>query len=212
MKKFDTFLFMNGIRKSEMAEYLGVSNSFITKLINESRSIPEDKLRKILENPDWDTSILTDKGGGGGGGLRSKPEGTDEYSYIPLLPFSAVAGFLTDNNREDAFGRSAVVFEDFSARGADCAIRVDGDSMYPRYSNGDILAVRIIKDPSFVQWGKVYVLSTTQGCVVKKLLPDPMAEDRIICHSENHEAYPDYSIPMSDVLAVGIVVGHAGVE
>lgn len=66
MKKFDTFLFMNGIKKSEMAEYLGVSNSFITKLINESRSIPEDKLRKILENPDWDTSILTDKGGGGG--------------------------------------------------------------------------------------------------------------------------------------------------
>lgn len=123
-----------------------------------------------------------------------------------------MAGFLTDNNREDAFGRSAVVFEDFSARGADCAIRVDGDSMYPRYSNGDILAVRIIKDPSFFQWGKVYVLSTTQGCVVKKLLPDPAAEDRIICHSENHEAYPDYSIPMSDVLAVGIVVGHAGVE
>lgn len=130
---------------------------------------------------------------------------------IPLLPFSAVAGWMADNNKADSSIETMVV-EDFSARGADCAIRVEGDSMYPRYKNGDILAIRILKDPSFFQWGRVYVLNTTQGCVVKRLLPCEGDETRIICHSENTKNYPDYKIMKEDILGVAIVVGHAGVE
>ena len=141
-------------------------------------------------------------------GQKQKNNGTQ----IPLLPFSAVAGFMSDNNGVDAFRNGSVSFADFSDRGADCAIRVDGDSMYPRYCSGDILAIKILKDPSFFQWGRVYVLSTTQGCVVKKLFPYPGDDTRLLCHSENCENYPDYTIPKEDVLAVAIVVGHAGVE
>ena len=132
---------------------------------------------------------------------------------LPLLPFSAVAGYMSGGNDIDAFrSEEAVSVPDFSERGADCTIRVDGDSMYPRYSNGEILAIRIIKDPTFFQWGKVYVLSTNQGCVVKILLPDPKDPERIVCRSVDSERYPDYSISMSDVFGVAIVVGHAGVE
>ena len=130
---------------------------------------------------------------------------------IPLLPFAAIAGWMTDNNHPDSSFETMIV-SDFSARGADCAIRVEGDSMYPRYKNGDILAIRILHDPSFFQWGRSYVLSTSQGCVVKKLFPDPTDDNNIICHSENHEHYPDYKIMKQDILGVAIVVGHAGVE
>ena len=136
---------------------------------------------------------------------------TKTTKQIPLLPFSAVAGWMTDNNHPD-YSFETMIVSDFSARGADCAIRVEGDSMYPRYKNGDILAIRILHDPSFFQWGRSYVLSTSQGCVVKKLFPDPTDDNNIICHSENHEHYPDYKIMKSDILGVAIVVGHAGVE
>ena len=105
-----------------------------------------------------------------------------------------------------------MVVDDFSSRGADCAIRVEGDSMEPKYKNGDILALRVLKDPSFFQWGRVYCLSTTQGCVVKRLFPDKENPNNIICHSENTENYPDYKIIKEDILGVAIVVGHAGVD
>ena len=131
---------------------------------------------------------------------------------IPLLPFGALAGYMGENNGVQSFSGETVYFPDFSERGADCAIRVEGDSMIPRYNSGDVLAIRILRDPAFFQWGRCYVISTTQGCIVKRLFPDPDDPEGIICHSENSEMYPDYKITKSDVLAVAIVVGHAGVE
>ena len=131
---------------------------------------------------------------------------------IPLLPFGALAGYMGENNGVQSFTGETVYFPDFSERGADCAIRVEGDSMIPRYNNGDVLAIRILHDPTFFQWGRCYVVSTTQGCIVKRLFPDPSDPDAIICHSENSEMYPDYKITKSDVIAIAIVVGHAGIE
>lgn len=149
----------------------------------------------------------------GYGEMLNEKGGGDRSPAIPLLPFSAVAGSLAENTPVDLLHAiDTYVVPDFSARSADCAVRVDGDSMYPKYSNGDILAIRIIKDPTFFQWGRVYVLSTNQGCVIKRLFPDPDDPDGIICHSENSANYPDYKINKQDIIGVAIVVGHAGIE
>lgn len=149
----------------------------------------------------------------GYGEMLNGKGGGDRSPAIPLLPFSAVAGSLAENTPVDLMHAiDTYVVPDFSARSADCAVRVDGDSMYPKYSNGDILAIRIIKDPTFFQWGRVYVLSTNQGCVIKRLFPDPDDPDGIICHSENSANYPDYKINKQDIIGVAIVVGHAGIE
>ena len=143
---------------------------------------------------------------------KDAPKTGAKIPGIPLLPFGALAGYMGENNGVQSFTGETVYFPDFSERGADCAIRVEGDSMIPRYNNGDVLAIRILRDPAFFQWGRCYVISTTQGFIVKRLFPDPSDPDGIICHSENSEMYPDYKITKSDVLAVAIVVGHAGVE
>lgn len=146
--------------------------------------------------------------------LRGTSESNDGVGpTIPLLPFSAVAGSLSENipvGTTEIIDR--YVIPDFSARGADYAIRVDGDSMWPKYANGDILAIRILREVTFFQWGKVYCLATNQGCVIKRLFPDPNDKDGIICHSENTENYPDYAIKKTDIYGVAIVVGHAGIE
>ena len=84
--------------------------------------------------------------------------------------------------------------------------------IYYFHHNGEILAVKAIQDPTFFQWGKVYVLSTNQGCIVKRLFPDPADDMAIVCHSENTENYPDYKITKDDILHVGVVVGHIGIE
>lgn len=187
-------------------DFTGINSGTINKILD---GVSTTTLAKIVAAcPELNTNWLLL---GEGEMLKDSP--TESVGTIPLLPFSAVAGSLAENTPIDT--RMAVeryVIPEFSARGADCAIRVDGDSMYPRYSNGEILAIRVIKDPTFFQWGKVYVLSTNQGCVIKRLFPDPNDEDGIICHSENTENYPDYKITKQDIYGVAIVVGHAGIE
>jgi SOS-response transcriptional repressor LexA len=159
--------------------------------------------------PDLDLNWLFT---GKGAMLKTDSAFHQELKTLPILSFSAVAGSLSDNNGSDfPEPLEEIYVPDFAARGADYGIRVDGDSMYPKYHSGEILAIRVIKDPSFFQWGMVYVLSTNQGCVIKRLFPDPLDPDTVICHSDNSDNYPDYKLKKSDILGIAIVVGHIGV-
>lgn len=206
------FIENRGLSKNRFEEICGLSKRYVSNI---SQSIQPDKIKKIsLKFPELNTGwLLTGEGEmlfTSDDNAQNVPD--SRIKLIPLLPFSAAAGYMMENNGWDPFRGEAISVKDFTDRGADCAIRVDGDSMVPRYNNGDMIAIKILKDPSFFQWGRVYVLSTTQGCVVKKLFPDPNDSEKILCHSENTINYPDYSIPKAEVLAVAIVVGHAGVE
>lgn len=58
MTDFQLFIDANGLLKKSIAEYLSVSNAFITQLCNGSRTLPEDKLAQIKANTDWDTSMF----------------------------------------------------------------------------------------------------------------------------------------------------------
>lgn len=60
MADFEDFLKKNNLKKSAVAQYIGVSNGFITQIINGSRSLPHDKLLKIIANPNWDVSMLNE--------------------------------------------------------------------------------------------------------------------------------------------------------
>lgn len=101
---------------------------------------------------------------------------------------------------------------DFENKGVKFLIRASGSSMYPKYSNGDILACRPVTDLSFFQWGKVYVLDTDQGPLVKRLFACPDDDDYLECRSENKENYPPFRIKKSSIRKVSIVVGVVRME
>jgi len=199
---------VNDLTQDELGEFLEMKKSFISKIENGKEKLPSAKFQKLMENPKgWDTSMLQHEIH-----IEHRASKRKESKGLPVLSFSAMAGYMGENNSvalSDEIERC--IIPDFTARGADFLIRVDGDSMYPRYANGELLAVRVI-EPTFFQWGRVYAMSTQQGCVVKKIFPDPSNENNILCHSENCENYPDYTIPKSEVLKFAIVVGHAGID
>lgn len=59
MTDFANFLFLNEIPKKEIAEFLGVSNVFVSKLCKGEKNLPKDKRERIMNNPyGWDTSPL----------------------------------------------------------------------------------------------------------------------------------------------------------
>ena len=61
MSDFEVFIKKNNLKKSAIAQYIGVSNGFITQIINGSRKLPHDKLLKIIANPDWDISMFGER-------------------------------------------------------------------------------------------------------------------------------------------------------
>lgn len=136
----------------------------------------------------------------------------DAGCMLPLIPLDVLAGNPNLDNpgiTEDDCEKYSV--PDFSCRGADFLIRVSGDSMSPRYCNGNIIACKIIRNVTFIQWGKPYVIDTEQGILVKLLYP---AEDpaTITCRSVNSALYPDFEIPKAEIRSFSLVVGLIALE
>jgi phage repressor protein C with HTH and peptisase S24 domain len=83
------------------------------------------------------------------------------------------------------------------------SMRVTGESMLPYIHPGDEVACLKIEESSFLQWGRIYVLFTSQGVIVKKIFD---AGDGIRCVSFN-ENYPDFVIPKCEIYSFNLVIG-----
>ena len=79
--------------------------------------------------------------------------------------------------------------------------------MYPKYSNGDMLACRKIAEILFFQWGKVYVIDSSQGVMIKRIYEDKENTQNISCVSDNKDHYPPFSIPKKDIRSLSMVLG-----
>ena len=131
---------------------------------------------------------------------------------IPLIPIDAVAGFNGwDENGISELDCARYDVPDFAAVHADFLIRVSGSSMYPKYSSGDILACRKILEVTFIQWGKIYVIDSQQGAMVKRLFEIEGDAEHILCKSDNAN-YPPFKLPKNEIRSLSIVVGAIRLE
>lgn len=114
---------------------------------------------------------------------------------IPVIPASARAGSL---------GEFAECVREYDCekmvtpiKGADYAIQVTGESMSPEYPNGSYAIIKRV-DTSFIPYGNVFVLDTTNGAVIKQVFPtdDPSVVE---CRSIN-PMYPPFKVPMTSIL------------
>lgn len=83
----------------------------------------------------------------------------------------------------------------------DFTMIVKGNSMEPKFEGGDEIAIKKVTD--VIEWGKVYVLDTSDGAVLKRLYDDG---DNYRCVSYNKE-YPDFNVSKASVFGVYRVVG-----
>lgn len=198
-----------GISISEFERNIGMSNNSFRKSLNNNGNIGSDKIENILKTyPDINIQwLLTGKGKM----LQSEHENqipiahkSNSNSGIPLIPISAMAGSFT--------GDMQVLYHDCEMydipcfRDADFLIPVKGDSMYPTYRSGDIVACRkLIKDNLFFQWSKVYVLDTDQGALIKRIKPGK-DEENIMIVSDN-ESYDPFNLHISHIYNIALVIG-----
>lgn len=200
---------------SEFEKTLNVANGYVNSI---SKSVGIDKINIILENfpninLEW---LLTGKGEMLKTDKPTDNQSTKEqitYKTLPLIPIDAIAGVPAGDFQGIRFEDCEQYrIPDFDSKGAEFLIRVNGSSMYPKYSNGDILACKKIDQILFIQWGKVYVVDSSQGSLVKRLFEDKENQENLICVSDNKENYPPFSIPKSDIRSLSIVIGVIRLE
>jgi len=203
-----------GISNVEIAEKTEVKPQFITNLTKGSKFPGEKFINKFCDAFNINQNDLYNKQKV----YFNEPVDIDAVAEsnkviesnrdgIPLIPVEAIAGLAKGDITVMSYDiADRYLVPEFSSRGVDYLIRVSGSSMYPKYSNGDILACKPILDLSFFQWGKVYVLDTDQGALVKRLF-EGKTDDSIECRSDNKDHYPPFQLPRTSIRSVSIVVG-----
>jgi phage repressor protein C with HTH and peptisase S24 domain len=142
--------------------------------------------------------------------LRGQDMPKDEEKHLdvpvktlPRIPVKASAGSLTtmvDGITEIQCEQFPVV-HNFPKY--DFTIHISGDSMVPYYISGDEVACLRITSATFIQWGRVHVLDTSQGIVIKRIYDNG---DTIRCVSYNPD-YPDFNVPKDEIFSYNLVVG-----
>ncbi|WP_303236579.1 S24 family peptidase [Phocaeicola coprophilus] len=194
------FVAYTGLSRRKFQERINVSNSYIQNI---SEGIGADVMNRIsIQFPDLNTSWLLT---GEGEMLKSSCDVVSQKSSNtrPRIPYDAAAGTLT----ETVEGVAEYQCEQVPIIGVfpryDFTIRIVGRSMEPEYFAGDEVACLRVNEKRFLQWGRVHVLDTTQGVVIKRIYDNG---DCIVCKSFNPE-FPDFSIPKEDIRSYNLVVG-----
>ena len=122
--------------------------------------------------------------------VMEQMDGGENAETIPVIPVEAMAGtlkeFFQSVNEYDCERMVSPI------KGADYAIKVNGDSMSPEIPNGSHILLKRINEEQFVEWGKIFCLDTANGAVIKRIFPtdDP---EVIECRSINPE-YPSFKV------------------
>ena len=208
-----------GLATSRFESLCGLSNGYVRNLKSQ---IGEDKLSAILSafpelSKIWlltgEGSMLVNNSANNlvntsntSAPAVSSSSIEEETKRVPLIPFEAQGGQL------DGFVRNGVTLAQCETvptpfKGAQFAISVRGQSMSPTYPSGCVLFIsKNIAD--WVEWGKVYVLDTENGVIVKQLAPSSLGNDFVCCKSFNDAPeFAPFDVPKSTIFGIYRVVG-----
>lgn len=189
------FLEESNISQAKFEKAAGLSNGYINNL----KSSPSaNKLQSIFNafpdiNPDW---LLT-----GSGEMYVDALSTTEnkdVQLVPLLPVAAQGGTLNDFVVSVKASECEKIISPI--RGVDYAMSISGDSMSPEYPSGAHILIKKINEKAFIDWGRVYVLDTCNGTVIKQLFPSDKP-DTLLCKSINPN-YPPFEVAFADIYGV----------
>ncbi len=205
LERIKQYIDYKGISIAAFEKSIGMSNASFGKCLKKGGAIGTDKLENILTvyseiSPNW---LIT----GNGEMLKGSNvviEPSKDGVGIPLIPVEAMAGFFA--------GEQTVLLQECDRyvvpafRNADFLIYVRGDSMQPRYFSGDMVACKKLSlSDIFFQWGKVYVVDTDQGALIKKVMRGT-SDESITLVSENTE-YEPFEISRQGIYNIALVMG-----
>lgn len=200
------FLEYLGISQQKFETETKLSNGFVNNI---GYNISEKSTKRIAERyPELNITWLKSGVGsmlttGDNEVTLETPEDDNQETtakLVPLLPIAAQGGSLNDFvvSVKDSDCEKVVS----PIKGAQFAMPVSGDSMAPEYPNGSQIFIKRINEKAFIEWGKVYVLDTCNGTVIKILVPSEK-DGYVRCLSINKDPiFAPFDVSWSDVYGV----------
>lgn len=206
IKEFD-------ITQNEFADRIGIDRSNFSKHINNKLPISDSLINKIVVSLEISKSWLQS-----GQGEKSRRTNIHTNSKTISLPSTAIH---TDGSRgakvydidvtAGAIGRSLMFSTDNLIGSIDVpfiskessVVRVSGDSMQPVICNGDMVAIREVRNSNLIFWGQIYVILLDDYRMVK-FIRKHSNTDMVILRSANPE-YDDIEITKSEIRDLFVV-------
>ena len=85
-------------------------------------------------------------------------------------------------------------------------MRIAGNSMYPKYCNGDVVAVQLINNHNYVHLGSAHIIVLDEQVFIKFLRKGNTQEEWML-FPLNTEQFDPFPVKKSDVLKLFIVRG-----
>lgn len=132
-------------------------------------------------------------------GVISYTQGVPYYDEDFVLGFNSM-GFPTSENPEFLINMPKF-------HNATLWCNATGHSMEPEINNGDIVALELVEDPSFLLMGEIYAIVTTNGLrTIKRLRKSESGENYLLVPTNPH--YDAQEIPKNKILRVFKVLGN----
>ncbi|MCD8030123.1 MAG: hypothetical protein LUF85_04645 [Bacteroides sp.] len=191
--------------KREFAHLIQMEQTTVNNQLLGKRSISFDLIQSILSSFPFISAEWLLRGEGQ---MRIENTPSSSAAEIPLFRTEAAAGFGSmDFAVEEKDIEAVYCIKELE--GASFMLHVRGDSMFPTYSNGDLVAVKRIGATSAIQWGRPHLISTsTHGLLLKRIYDSGHA---IIAMSDNR-AYPPLCIEKEEIFGMALVVGSIRFE
>lgn len=198
------FISAKGLSIAEFERLCGLSNGYVRKVKNSlgKRGL-SDILRKFPNlNSEW---LLT----GQGEMLLPNPPQQSIISYTSGVPYynvDFIGGFDVVVNDQTINPEYLINFKLYNE--ATCWCNVTGHSMEPEINHGDIIALKRIEDFSFLPFGEVYAIVTTNGMrTVKRIGPAANPENYSLIPTNKSPEYGIQEIPKRMIKYIYHVLG-----
>lgn len=196
---------------SSFEKEVKLSNNSIQTALKRESNLKDETLNSILKrfpeiSAEW---LLTGNGEMIKSGVSSdklivsNSEGVPYYENVEIA--GGVMPMYSDYRETPTFYINYEHFNDCTAY-----LPVVGDSMYPNYCSGEIVAVKEILNKDVIQWGETYFIATNGNANDLKTIKQVHHHDdesKIILRASNPNFKGDIIINKEDILHMFIVKG-----
>ena len=201
-----------GITQKYIAEKLGVKPPYITKILNGEREIGKNQADKWVSLFGFSKAWLLT----GEGEMLNSSKSHKEEPSVPVISYTSgrpyynidfIGGF------DMVFCDSPIAPEyniDFAPYNRDGVVwcNITGNSMSPRISHGDIIAIKEVVDwQNFLIMGEIYALVTTTDLRTVKIIRKGSDSTKFRLVPVNKDEYDEQEISKSMILRIFEVVG-----
>ena len=127
-----------------------------------------------------------------------------DQENIVYVPVKARAGYLNGYGDADFMETLPTFHMPHLRFGSYRCFEIQGNSMSPTFSEGDMVFGKYVEDLNEIKNGRVYIIiSKDDGVVIKRVINSAQGQGKLILKSDNNNGdYPSYTIKTNEIMEV----------